>query len=249
MIPDAYDLKRRVARHWKRFWYGELLRGVITAPVYHFADQERFDSDEVQAAGQRIAGMPLRLPHRRVVFEVKDRGPKYRAHVALACETETGVQAVRLTRMGDRDQWSDVLAHAAFNGSGWAAVLGNPRIGSESERDGYAQCLTGIVWRALAILAKAGTASEQTISRVHWPKLASAGVRGWTWHQVEIVPERLVRASEPAGGSHASPRWHVRRGHWRQLADGRRVFVQACEVGDPARGGVVKDYLVGATAA
>jgi hypothetical protein len=51
MIPEAYDLKRRVVRHWQRFWYGELLRGVIAAPVYHFADQERFDSDEVHEAG------------------------------------------------------------------------------------------------------------------------------------------------------------------------------------------------------
>ena len=75
------------------------------------------------------------------------------------------------------------------------------------------------------------------------------GIRGWTWHQVEIVPERLIRPSEPQGGSHASPRWHIRRGHWRQLADGRRVFVRACEVGDPARGGVMKDYIVEGRAA
>ena len=41
MIPEAYDLKRVVARHWRRFWCGEELRGLIAAPVYHFADQER----------------------------------------------------------------------------------------------------------------------------------------------------------------------------------------------------------------
>jgi len=95
-----------------------------------------------------------------------------------------------------------------------------------------------------AILSEAGTVSEQSVSRVHRPKLARAGVRGWTWHQVEIVPERLVRRATPQGGSHASPRWHIRRGHWRQLADGRRVFVRECEVGDATRGGVLKDYIV-----
>ncbi len=57
-----------------------------------------------------------------------------------------------------------------------------------TDDDPYAQCLTGMVWRALAILAEAGTTIEQTVSRVHRPKLASAGIRGWTWHQVEIVP-------------------------------------------------------------
>jgi hypothetical protein len=35
-------------------------------------------------------------------------------------------------------------------------------------------------------------------------------------------------------------------GHWRNLADGRRVFVRECEVGDRSRGGVVKDYEVAA---
>jgi hypothetical protein len=36
----------------------------------------------------------------------------------------------------------------------------------------------------------------------------------------------------------------------RTLGDGRRVFVRSCEVGDAARGGVVKDYrIVGETAA
>ena len=81
------------------------------------------------------------------------------------------------------------------------------------------------------------------------PKLARAGVRGWTWHQVEIVPERLVRRSAPQGGTHASPRWHIRRGHWRQLADGRRIFVRECQVGDAANGGVLKDYTIGECAA
>jgi len=61
---------------------------------------------------------------------------------------------------------------------------------------------------------------------------------------VAIDPARLRTASERLGGSHASPRWHLRRGHWRQLPDGRRIFVRQCEVGDSARGGVVKDYAV-----
>jgi len=75
-------------------------------------------------------------------------------------------------------------------------------------------------------------------------RLAREGVRGWVWRQVAIDPARLRAATPPQGGSHASPRWHIRRGHWRQLANGRRVFVRPCEVGDPTRGGIVKDYAV-----
>jgi hypothetical protein len=200
-------------------------------------------------AGRLISAGPLRLPHRQVIFEVKDRGPHRRALVAYVWETGDGVEAVLLTRRRECRQWTDVLVRASFAPSGWADVVANPCAGLGTEEHAYFHCLTGMVWRALGILAEAGTTNEQTVSRVHRPKFAGAGIRGWTWHQVEIVPERLVRTSDPQGGTHASPRWHVRRGHWRQLADGRRVFVRACEVGDPEHGGVVKDYKIGARAA
>ena len=52
----------------------------------------------------------------------------------------------------------------------------------------------------------------------------------------------IAPALEAHRGSHASPRWRIRRGHWRMLQDGRRVFVRECRVGDASRGGVVKDY-------
>ncbi|MBP7003528.1 hypothetical protein [Amaricoccus sp.] len=249
MIPEAYDLKRRVARHWPRFWCGEDLRGLIAAPVYHFTDQETFDSDEVEVAGRRLAAGPLQLPHRRVIFEVKDRGEDRRALVVYAWETEAGIEAVLLTRLRACRRWTDVLARASFREAGWAEVVGNPRGEPLTEEDPYVRCLTGMVWRSLTILAEVGTTIEQTVSKVHRPKLAGAGIRGWTWHQVEIAPERLVRTTTPQGGTHASPRWHVRRGHWRQLGDGRRVFVRTCEVGDLERGGVIKDYIIGARAA
>ena len=247
MIPEAYDLKRVVARHWPRFWCGEELRGLITAPVYHFADQEAFDSAEVAQAGQRLAAGPVRLSHSRVIFEVRDGGNECRSLVAYAREVEAGAEAFLLARHRTRRLWSDVLVRGRFHDGGWAEVECNPN--PAADQNSFGQCLTGMVWRALAVLAEAGTLTEQSVSRVHRPKLASAGIRGWTWHQVEIVPERLVRAPKPQGGSHASPRWHIRRGHWRQLADGRRVFVRACEVGDAERGRVLKDYLVGDRAA
>lgn len=249
MIPDAYDLKRRVAQHWRKFWCGEELRGLIAAPVYHFTNQEAFDSDAVDMAGRRISAGPLRLPHRQVIFEVRDRGPHRRALVAYVWEAGDVVEAVLLTRRRECRQWTDILVRASFAPSGWADVVANPCAGLGTDEHAYFHCLTGMVWRALGILSEAGTTTEQTVSRVHRPRFASAGIRGWTWHRVEIAPERLVRTSEPRGGTHASPRWHVRRGHWRQLADGRRVFVRACEVGDPEHGGVVKDYIIGARAA
>jgi hypothetical protein len=51
------------------------------------------------------------------------------------------------------------------------------------------------------------------------------------------------------GGTHATPAWHIRRGHMRRLKDGRTVFVRSCEVGSKERGVVLKDYRIGATVA
>jgi hypothetical protein len=45
-------------------------------------------------------------------------------------------------------------------------------------------------------------------------------------------------------GTHASPRQHWRRGHWRNLASGKRVFVKPMLVGDEKNGKIIKDYIV-----
>jgi hypothetical protein len=63
------------------------------------------------------------------------------------------------------------------------------------------------------------------------------------WRTVEIGP--WVRKAEPQGGTHASPRLHDRRGHWRTIKpSGKRVWVKPCKVGDASKGMVFKDYRV-----
>ncbi len=46
------------------------------------------------------------------------------------------------------------------------------------------------------------------------------------------------------GGTHASPRLHLRRGHPRQYAPGKYCWVQPCVVGNKAAGMVHKDYAI-----
>ena len=249
MIPDAYDLKRHVRKHLVKLWRAECLVGCCSAPAYVFTDQERFDSDEVDLIGRTVSTGVLNLPHPAVIFELKDRGPLFRSQVVYARQVGAVVEAIYFVQERGTKRWSDVIAHAVFTPEGYADIETNPGITRPEDRNKYAEVIAAIVWRSLAILSQAGVVAERTVSRVHRPKLAGAGIRGWTWHQVDIVPERLVRTSEQQGGTHASPRWHIRRGHWRQFADGRRVFVRACEVGDPARGGVIKDYVIGECAA
>jgi hypothetical protein len=61
------------------------------------------------------------------------------------------------------------------------------------------------------------------------------------WVTVEIGDRKAKNASQ--GGTHASPRLHDRRGHWRVMkATGKRVWVKQCKVGDASKGVIFKDY-------
>lgn len=67
---------------------------------------------------------------------------------------------------------------------------------------------------------------------------------GWEYRIVEL-PSASVEKGPHQGGTHASPRWHLRRGHWRTIkATGKSYWVDGHEVGSKDRGGVVHDYRV-----
>ncbi len=51
-------------------------------------------------------------------------------------------------------------------------------------------------------------------------------------------------AGEPSGGTHASPRLHLRRGHARKYTPGKWTWVQPCVVGSKKAGVVHKDYAL-----
>lgn len=63
----------------------------------------------------------------------------------------------------------------------------------------------------------------------------------FSWHTVTVGPP-TVKESLTTGGTHASPRRHQCRGHWRNLKSGKRVWVKDCWRGDASKGTVFKDY-------
>lgn len=63
--------------------------------------------------------------------------------------------------------------------------------------------------------------------------------------RVVIGDAPKIIKGEYKGGTHASPRWHERRGYWRTMKKtGKVVWVRACEVGQKSDGMVYKDYEV-----
>jgi hypothetical protein len=243
-LPQAYALKRHIHRYASRFWCSLDAAGVLTAPVYLFPNQTSFDADEVQQLSQTIMAGPLRLPHERVLFEVTEQNHPGACLVAYAVDTEQGVDAFLFRFDTHRKVWTDVLARASFLPDGVADVEAHPTLVDPADHNPYFQALTGMVWRSLGLLSAGTQLREHVVSPLRRTSLAKHGVRGWTYRIAEIDTTRIAAALALRGGTHAPPRWHVRRGHWRTVSNGQRVFVRECEVGDQARGGVVKDYRI-----
>jgi len=60
------------------------------------------------------------------------------------------------------------------------------------------------------------------------------------------VDGRKSESSSTPHGTHASPRLHWRRGHWRTMKkSGKKVWVDPMLVGDEKNGKIIKDYAVG----
>jgi hypothetical protein len=250
MMPAAYDLKQIIARTGGRpFWRGDRLsRGLSGAHVYLFPDQEKFDADEIEAAGECFnTQLRPRLPHDTVIFEVVDRLDHIGSQVVYLSESDGVIEGFFLHRPRASNKWTDVLAYARWTDTDVGDLEAHP-LTDDRNAEIYGNLLCIIVRRALTILALRPEMTEGHVPRTRRAKLARAGVAGWTWRVAHIDIEAASRAAraarESGGGTHASPRWHIRRGHWRTLADGRRVFVREAQVGDPAKGGVVKDYVV-----
>jgi hypothetical protein len=62
------------------------------------------------------------------------------------------------------------------------------------------------------------------------------------YHVLMIRPGAERHGGPPLGGSHASPRTHLRRGHIRQHPTAGRIWVNSCVVNPTAIGTVNKDY-------
>lgn len=67
----------------------------------------------------------------------------------------------------------------------------------------------------------------------------------WTTVQLERKTPELPAA--PAGGTHASPRLHQRRGHWVTSKLGKKFWRRESVVGDPEKGMIFHDYKGGET--
>ena len=62
---------------------------------------------------------------------------------------------------------------------------------------------------------------------------------------ISITGKEQPKTASTTHDTHASPRQHWRRGHWRSYKSGKRAWVEPMLVGDEANGKIIKDYAVG----
>ena len=100
----------------------------------------------------------------------------------------------------------------------------------------------------LAVLVKLATAStgyKPTPKRTFINQKRHAKGKpaiSFDWHTVVIEPPK--QKNDAQGGTHASPRRHQARGHWRLYKSGKRGWVKECWKGDASKGVVFKDYVL-----
>jgi len=246
-VPAAYELKAIYPSFRDFFNVIGDMRGLMSAPVYFFPDQMAFDSEELREFCDSQLDDELHIPHDQIIFEVADSSGNCQSYIAYCTKQGEDLHVFLLLKGPRRQRWSPPLIRLVLSQSGAMEIIANPvRCTDKEKTDIATEAALGMLIRALGVLARDPEIKTSTVPLVHRRKGEKAGVSGWVWHTVRIDPSKLTARGACQGGTHASPRWHIRRGHWRNLADGRRVFVREAQVGDMARGGVVKDYEVAA---
>ena len=132
-----------------------------------------------------------------------------------------------------------------IGGDGTPNLLGD-NLGEHAHRQREAVGkAVSIAWSVFAVMACSNVrAQEHKPADALNKKRLTAGKQPLvSYKTLEIVTPSERGESACSGGTHASPRVHLRRGHIRRLGDGRTVWVQACVVGSK-HGMVIKDYRV-----
>lgn len=85
---------------------------------------------------------------------------------------------------------------------------------------------------------------ENTPSKLKKSRVKNGKTPLFTYKTLHIKTEERTKNKHSSGGTHATPRVHLRRGHIRKLSESKWTWVSPCVVGDPVKGTVKKDYAL-----
>lgn len=162
---------------------------------------------------------------------------------------------VHYTRLED-DKWESVCAVTGYKKRGarsesipaFTYLCSDGKVSIKHEDGSPYDYRTSESTGALSYIALLLVTLQQTATTAYVPakranhakRIRQGKVPLFDWSTVVIQPP--APKSESQGGTHASPRWHERRGHWRAYPSGKKGWVKPCEVGNKALGMRWKDY-------
>lgn len=212
------------------------------------------DPDDFTIAGDDLwqAARPP-FPNTVVQFDFQKDGHRL---VTLVFVRQSGADEFVVFE-GVRDangQWwtSRKFIWARTTSGGWGIcgdanhkMLGDRSYEDESVHREVVGNAVSLAWSVFAVMACSNVrAQEHKPAEALNKKRTKAGKLPLVSYKTLEIIAPGERCEKPtAGGTHASPRVHLRRGHIRMLGDRRTVWVQACVVGSK-HGMVVKDYRV-----
>ena len=151
----------------------------------------------------------------------------------------------------DFEWWFDACPRvlvAALPSAGFEGIT----VGADHKKNADAVCLMHAETLLRFLYSLATTHTEEVIQQAS-PKNNRRILDGKLpiWEVKTLVLKTPVTrtVSEYQGGTHASPRQHIRRGHYRHYKSGKIAWVRDCIVGSLEKGFVHKDYRVEPAAA
>ena len=210
------------------------------AEKYHWFDLGHLPEEGAVTVTEEIVAMPY---SDLVIVAVDPRGTKILLRVIKKDRTIT-TGGLSFGRQGIADIHPAIFTYK----EGGLEVL--DKTGKPLGREYYRHIL-GILYKFTSGLKTETVGYKLTTRPSLINKKRAAKGKGpllFDWHTVVVQP--VVQKMPHQGGTHASPRLHDRRGHWRTMKQsGKRVWVRDCKVGDASKGVVFKDYrVVGANA-
>ncbi len=191
------------------------------------------------------------IPYQSCLFQTQD---KESISLFLARKWEQGILWTAFGRHHDKSEW--LLAGISFyifkdkDGQHQCYGLDN-KTGTAIDKDALVSDDFFLSYRVIASAIEVFSCSNVTTIENQPPKFINSLRRNkgkvpfFSYHTLHLTGEtaRNAHASEQKG-THASPRLHLRRGHIRCYASGKKVWVQSCLVGDKSQGISLHDYSV-----
>jgi hypothetical protein len=201
-----------------------------------------------------ISGSEFKLPHPVCVFEFAHavRDSKW---IVIAKQFQDGsVGCVAVVGSNDGSQWLVDGARVPFTLVPEGDVAEKIRIiyrnresfPSDRDHESHKMIVSFALWAVVdAVNALACRNVQLSPSRFNRPKNATpkGAIPFDDYHVLTIDAPGKPGVSQAHGGTHRSPREHLRRGHIRRIASGA-VWVNACVVSAGNGGKLFKDYAV-----